>query len=129
MISDQNTIDNYKNNNKIYVPDNYRNQSYKYILDNDMLTIITNNNCYTNYNSTYCDCIKLNIKYNIITETYSCNSSTNTNNQINYSYISDNIEDSYRITRDINNNYTIYFGMLIIAILLTQLFKKNSRRI
>lgn len=128
MITDTNTINKYKENNKIYVPTNLKNQNYKYILDNDTLTIITNANCYTNYNSTYCDCIKLNIKYNIITETYSCNTTTNSNNQINYRYITDDINDSYRITRDINNNYTLLFGVLIIAILLTTMFKKNSRR-
>lgn len=113
---------------KIYIPEEYNSENYKYTLSGDEITIITNQNCYTNYNSTYCDCYRYNEKYNIITESYSCNNNPS-NYIINYDNISSNVNDSYRITRDYVNEYTILFGTMIIAILITTLFKRNSRNI
>ena len=127
MISDELST-SYEQNNKIYIPEEYNNQNYKYTISNDEITIITNENCYTNYNSTYCDCYRYNERYNIITKAYSCNNNVG-NYQIEYSNISSNVNDSYRITRDYVNEYTILIGTMIIAILITTMFKRNSRNI
>ena len=128
MINGNETIQKYSNQNKIYIPTAYYNQNYKYTISNDEITIITNKNCYTNYNTQYCDCYRYNEKYNIITNSYSCNSNPG-NYQINYNYLSNDINDSYRITRDYTNNYTIYLLMILIVLTFTMLMKKNGYKV
>ena len=118
----------YEEHNKIYIPSNYINDNYKYTISGDEITIITNNNCTTNYNTTNCDCYRYNEKYNIITNSYQCNRNPS-NYIINNDYISDNINDSYRITNDYKNDYIIMYGIIIIAILIITMFKRNSRNI
>ena len=103
--------------NGIYIPEQYNNQSYKYILDGENINIITNKNCYTNYNTTYCDTYKYNMRTNVITEPYPSNSNQ-TNNIIKYEYI----------TSDINNNtyikdrYMNYIGVSLLMILIGIMF-------
>lgn len=127
MINGEN-ITRYETKNKIYIPTTYLNQNYRYTLNNNEITIITNNNCYTNYNSTYCDCYRYNEMYNVITESYSCNSNPG-NYELAFTSLSDNLNDSYRITRDFTNDYNILIGIVLIAIGVVLTFKKNSRRI
>lgn len=128
MITNEEDIEIYEAKNKIYIPEDYNKNNWKYTINNDTITIITNENCYNQYNSTYCDCRQFNMKYNLITEPYSCNSNP-TNQLINNSYITSDINDSIKITNDYVKQYEIWFNMLIIIVLLTLLFKKNSRRI
>ena len=128
MINNEEIEDEFILHKKIYIPEQYINQNYKYTLSNDEITIITNQNCYTNYNSTYCDCYRYNEKYNVITESYSCNNSPS-NYVLNYNTISSDINDSYRITRDYVNQYTILILMMILAMIFVGIFKKNSRKI
>ena len=125
MINGNETTTKWEQDNKIYVPTTYNNQNYKYTISGDEITIITNNNCYTNYNTTYCDCYRYNERYNILTESYSCNS--NPNNYIidNY-YISSDINDSYRITRDYSNYYVIMIGIIVIVLLFSNIMKRNG---
>lgn len=127
MINGEN-INKYKEINKIYVPEDYIKANWKYTINNDTITIMTNNNCYTQYSSTYCDCRQYNIKYNIIGDIYQCNVN-NTNNIINVSQLTNDINYSERIRNNYVEEYGIMFLVLITAVLLTQLFKKNSRRI
>lgn len=127
MINGEN-ITKYTNKNKIYIPTTYLNQNYRYTINNNEITIITNQNCYTNYNSTYCDCYRYNEQYNIITESYSCNQNPG-NYELTYSSLTDDINYSYRITRDFVNEYTIMFLTVILAMIVVSIFKKNSRRI
>ena len=127
MINGEN-ITRYEVKNKIYIPTTYLNQNYRYTLNNNEITIITNKNCYTNYNSTYCDCYRYNEMYNVITESYSCNSNPG-NYELAFTSLSDNLNDSYRITRDFTNDYNILIGIVLIAIGVVLTFKKNSRRI
>lgn len=127
MINDSGNITKYQNANKIYIPQDYYNQNWKYTLNNDTVTIITNNNCYSQYSSTYCDCRQYNIKNNIITEVYQCNSNPS-NGLINHNYISIDINDSPRAREQYTQQYIIWLGMLIIGILLTIALKKNSRK-
>lgn len=128
MIENNEQINEYKEHNKIYIPQEYVNENNKYTIDNDTITIITNQNCYNQYNTTYCDCIRYNIKYNLISETYSCNRNPS-NFIIRNEYITSNVNDSYRITNDYKNDYIIMFGTMIIVILVIIMYKKNSRRI
>lgn len=128
MIQDQESILKYSQNNKIYIPEDSYNSNWKYTLNGDTITIITNLNCTQNYNSTYCDCKQYNLKYNIMTQSYSCNSNPSSQ-LLNHSYISTDINDSIKITNDFTKDYFIMFGVLIIALLLTSVLKKNSRRL
>ena len=125
MINGNETTTKWEQDNKIYVPTTYNNQNYKYTISGDEITIITNNNCYTNYNTTYCDCYKYNEKYNIITENYSCNSNPS-NYIIDNDYISSDINDSYRITRDYSNYYVIMIGIIMIVLLFSNVMKRNG---
>lgn len=127
MINGEN-INKYKEINKIYVPEDYIKDSWKYTINNDTITIMTNNNCYNQYSSTYCDCRQYNIKYNIVGDIYQCNTN-NTNNVISVNQLTSDINYSERIRNNYVEEYGIMFLVIITAVLLTQLFKKNSRRI
>ena len=47
------------NNFKMYLPSEYINSNYTYNLDSQYIQIRTNQNCYTQYSTTYCDCLIL----------------------------------------------------------------------
>lgn len=128
MINDIEQKSEYKQYNKIYIPTEYINENYKYTISNDEITIITNENCYTNYNNQYCDCIKYNEKYNIKTEVFQCNRNPS-NYILNSNQLTDDVNYSYRITNDFKNNYIILYGIVIIALLFIITMKKNSRRL
>ena len=128
MITNDDLITEYTTKNKIYIPQAYNSPYWTYTISGNEITIITNQNCYQNYNSTYCDCYRYNEQYNIITESYSCNSNAS-NYVINHNNISSDINDSYRITREYANNNIILLLSIILAFIVVIVFKKNSRRI
>ena len=128
MINNEEQITKYKEYNKIYIPSEYINENYKYTINQDEITIITNENCETNYNNQYCDCMRYNEKYNIITNRYKCNRNPN-NYILSNNQITDDINYSTRITNNYKNNYIILYGIVIIALLFIITVKKNSRRI
>ena len=128
MINNENQKIEYSKYNKIYIPSEYINENYKYTINQDEITIITNENCETNYNSQYCDCMRYNIKYNIITNRYQCNRNPS-NYILNSTQLTDDINYSYRITNEYKNNYIILYGIVIIALLFIIMTRKNSRRI
>ena len=128
MIKNEEQKTEYEQYNKIYIPKEYINENYKYQISGDEITIITNENCYTNYNNQYCDCIRYNERYNIKTERYECNRNAS-NYILNSSQLTDDVNYSYRITNDYKNNYIILYGIVIIALLFIITIKKNSRRI
>lgn len=128
MIKDSEQKIQYKEYNKIYIPTEYINQNYKYTINQDEITIITNENCEMNYNSQYCDCMRYNEKYNIVTERYQCNRNPS-NYIINSNQLTDDINYSYRITNEFKNNYIILYGIVIIALLFIIMTKRNSRRL
>lgn len=93
-----------------YMPNEYINSNYKYKLNNDYYTIITNNNCYTQYNSTYCDCYSVYPKLDyLVSEVSSCNATNVT------SYV-----DSSHFTNDIY--YRIDFSNILIMFLIMSIF-------
>lgn len=128
MIKDIEQEIEYKEYNKIYIPTEYINENYKYTINGDEITIITNENCTTSYNTTNCDCRRYNERYNIITNVYQCNRNPS-NYILNSNQITDDINYSYRITNDYKNNYIILYGIVIIALLFVITIKKNSRRL
>lgn len=61
-----------------YLPSEYINNSYRYVPSDDHIRIITNENCYTQYSSTYCNCFDIFPKYDYITSAISnCNINVN----------------------------------------------------
>lgn len=128
MISGNETTTKWTKDNKIYIPQEINFQNNRYTISNDEITVITDNNCYTQYQTTYCDCYRYNAKYNIVTETYACNRNPS-NYIIDNSYISSDINDSYRITRDYSNYYLIFFQILMVMLLFTIVMKRNGIKI
>lgn len=118
-----------ENYNKIYIPQDYVNQNYKYTISNDNITIITNQSCETNYNTTNCLCYTYNMKYNIITQNQNKCNYNPTNNVVSYNQISSNIDYSDRIVNYYYKEYGIYFFMVIIILLFISTMKRNSRNI
>lgn len=108
-----------------YLPTEYINQNYKYTINGDNIRIYTNNNCYQNYNSTYCDCLYIYPKIDYLTsEITSCNVS-NLNSVINYEKFTDNYY--YRIDFD---RILVMFTIMSIFIILIPLkiFSKIFRK-
>ena len=64
---------------KTYLPSDAINSSYHYSVSNDYYLVRTNNNCYTQYSATYCDCYYIYPKNDYIrSETQSCNYNSGT---------------------------------------------------
>lgn len=122
MIEENETIEKYMEYNKIYIPQEYNNENYKYTISNDEITIITNNNCRTQYSTTYCTCYRYNERYNIVTEGYECNANPS-NYIINYDYITSDINYSNRIVDYYFKNYGITFLIIITALIFFKALK------
>jgi len=126
MIINQDDITNYTNYNKIYIPQEYVNQNYIYRFNGDYITIMTNNNCRTSYNTTYCDCRQYNYKTNVITNVYECSVSGTQTQQIPYTSISTDINDSVYIRDRFIQDKGIYIGIFIIGIIIAILMTKRG---
>lgn len=103
-----------------YVPSQFKNSSFRYSVSSDYIEIHTNNNCYTQYSNTYCDCYRIYPKLDYIyTYPYSCNYNITSN--IDYSLISDNWVD-----RIDSVNVFIISG-IILAIIIFFVYKPVAR--
>ena len=124
MIIEQNDLVNYENQNKIYIPNGYINNNWKYNFNGDYIIIRSNQNCYTQYNTQYCTCYAYNYKTNVISEGYECNYTSNSNQTIAITSISNDINDSGYIRERFIQEKGIMLAILgigvIIAILLTR---------
>ena len=59
---------------KTYMPQELLNNNYRYTISNDSILVHTNRNCYTQYNTTYCDCYYVYPKMDyLISNSNSCN--------------------------------------------------------
>lgn len=111
---------------KTYLPTNSINSNYKYTANNDYFRVYTNENCYTQYSSTYCDCYYIYPKLDYLqSEKTSCNVS-NINSSISYTEFTDNYY--YRI--DFVNILLMFFIMSIFIIyipvkLVSKVFRKG----
>lgn len=111
--------------NKIYVPEDYINQNWMYTYSGNDIVIITNQNCYTNYNTQYCNCYTYNIENNLISNAYSCSTNTNNTRIINNNYISDDIKYSNRILNIYLKDKIIWVAATGVGILLAILLTKR----
>jgi len=104
----------------LYVPKNLNNANYRYIINSDYYEVHTNNNCYTQYSTTYCDCYRVYPNYDYSTTyPYSCNYNTSSN--IDYS----NITSEWVNRVDITNIFIISF--LIFGLIFVFVYKPISR--
>lgn len=122
MINNNETIQKFMEYNKIYIPEQYNNENFKYTISSDEITIITNQNCRTQYSSTYCDCYRYNERYNILTEPYECNANPS-NYIIDHQYITSDINYSNRIIDYYFKNYGIVFLIIITSLLFFKALK------
>lgn len=94
-----------------YLPQELINSNYKYSINNYYYTIRTNNNCYTNYNNTYCDCYDVYFNNDYLkTNAYSCNYNTTTN--IDYT----NFTSDYFYKNNIDKSLVIFLIMSIFIL-------------
>ena len=94
-----------------YLPSQYINQNYKYTLSNDIITVRTNNNCFQQYNTTYCDCYDIfpHLDYSS-TLAYSCNYNP-TNYLADTTFTSD-----YWYRVDLSSTLVIFFILFLFII-------------
>ena len=99
-----------------YLPSKFINQNYRYTISSDTIVVHTNNNCYQNYNTTYCDCYNVFPKLDYIeTMAYSCNYNPST-------YLSNTTFKS-----DIWYRYDLSSILIIFLILFIFIFKYPFR--
>lgn len=104
------------------MPSDLINNNYRYTVNNYYYTVRTNQNCYTNYNTQYCDCYDVYFNNDYLrTNAYSCNYNTSTNISVN------NFTSSYWYKNNIDRSLIIFilFAIIIIVIpykILTRLF-------
>lgn len=126
MITNGNDIIEYKDYDKVYIPTNKKNSNYTYILSGNNIIIKTNENCTTNYNTTYCDCYQYNIDNNIMGGVYNC--STNNSTQIiPYTSISDDINYSKHIREIYMQDKGIIILMIILGICFAKLLTRERK--
>ena len=127
-IINENDLKSYTNLNKIYIPNDYINESYSYYFNGDYINIITNNDCYTQYNSTYCSCYQYNRENNVVSESYSCNISSNLPKISNES-ITNDINYSNSLKTAYLGNTGIYLLMFVVALLFASLLLKERKHL
>lgn len=97
----------------IYLPTNLINSNYIYSYSSSkIITIRTNSNCYTQYQSTYCDCYQIDTENHYIqSDKYSCSISSSSNFLVNPINFTDEIY--YR--NDFADILIIFFIMCIFC--------------
>lgn len=98
---------------KLYLPQELINNSWEYEINaNDYIVIHTYNNCYNNYNTQYCDCIKVYPSYDYVkTNTFSC--------YRNSSYATINVNDissDFIYKLNISDSFIIFFILLLTIV-------------
>lgn len=108
-----------------YLPTDSINNNFKYTINNDYIRVYTDNNCYTQYNSTYCDCYYIYPKIDYLqSETTSCNVS-NLSNVVSHTNFTDNFY--YRI--DFDSILVMFLIMSIFIIYIPiKIFSKIFRK-
>lgn len=99
---------------KIYMPSNMINSNWSYEVNaDDYYVIHTNNNCYYNYNTQYCDCYKVypTIDY-LTTNAFACYNGSYAS--INYN----DLTDDYWYRIDIDKSLFIFLILFIFIILI-----------
>ena len=126
LIRNQNDITKYTQYNKIYIPIEYNNSNYRYFENGNYIRIVTNNNCYTQYNTTYCDIYDYNIERNLISKTYTGNNNPNLV-EIDRQYVTSDINYSTHIRQVYIQNKITLGIVLLIGIMFAILLSKELR--
>lgn len=125
-ISTQNDLSTYSEFNKIYVPSDYLSTDYSYRLSSDnILTIVTNLNCRSSYNTQYCTCYRYDYDDNLISNPYECNVSSNYEYTLDSSYLTSDISYSPHISKLYFQDKITYLIMIILGILFTIFLTKE----
>lgn len=112
-------------NEKIYLPDWSIHNNWNYFYNNNDIVAFTNENCYYNYNTQYCDCFRFqtNNHYNH-SDRYSC--SLNNTYNINYNRLT----SDFYYRNDIADICIVIFIILLIGFgLPIKLFSRFFRRL
>lgn len=115
------------NDFKLYMPSEYINSNYIYFYNNNDIIVNTRQNCYNQYNTTYCDCFHVFINNNYVTSnTYQC-STTSNNSIISYDRFSSDIFN----LPNFSNIFIIYISIVVICVYILKslysVFRKRSR--
>ena len=98
---------------KTFLPTDLINDNYTYNINNDTIIVRTNNNCYTQYTSTYCDCVNVFPKLDYLrSEVYSCNVNQNASNNVSR----ETFTDDYFYRLDLTNILIIFIILFIFVI-------------
>lgn len=123
-IINESDVSTYSSLNKLYIPYDYLNTSYNYYFNGDYINIITPNDCYTQYNSTYCSCYMYNRDNNVVSESYSCNTNSNLP-KISYDSLSTDINYSNNIKDTYYSSTIIYLLMFVVALLFAKMLTRE----
>lgn len=96
---------------KTYIPSDLLNSNWSYEFNDYYFTIHTYQNCFNQYNTTYCDCIRL---YHSFDYQYSNRFSCSNNFTTSISY--DNLTSDFWYRVDIDKSLTIFMILAIIII-------------
>lgn len=129
MIKNHNDLTNYSNYNKIYIPSDYINSNYQYRISNDYILIVTNNNCYSQYSSTYCDCYYYDKDNNLISNSYTCNQNSSSSILIPFNSITNDINYSNYLTNRFYLDKSLVIIMFILAFVFAKLLLGERRHI
>lgn len=111
-------------NEKIYLQEEFINQNWHYQLNGNNIIVHTNNNCYTNYNTTYCDCYSINTSnHYMYSDLYSCSNSNSYNIRYN------RLTSDFWYRNDIMDICIVFsliaIGFLILPCLFFRRFRKR----
>ena len=98
---------------KTYIPSDLLNSNWGYELNEYYFTIHTYENCYSQYSTTYCDCIRVyhDLDYQV-SNRFTC--SNNFSVSIPYS----NLTDNFWYRKDIDKSLMIFLIIFVFGILL-----------
>lgn len=128
MITESREVNKYKDINKQYIPQDYINSNWYYRYNGDYIIITTDQQCYQNYNTTYCNCIEYNWKTNVMENMYQCARQTS-NHDIQFSNITNDINYSERITTYYIKDKITQFGIIILGVLIAMLLLRERKAI
>ena len=110
-----------------YIPSNLKNQNYTYYISNSNYIVVrTNDNCYTQYQTTYCDCIDLypSLDY-IYSNRYSCSTSS-----YSHTIPYDKISNDYWYRLDLDKILVIFIIIVLFSSYFPyKLFKTFRKRV
>lgn len=124
MITNQNEINKLEQKTKIYIPNEYINENYRYTWNNGLITIKTNENCHTQYTTTYCNCRNYIADKNIVSNVYECNVNQGSND-IPIEMISSDVNDSNYLVGYYYTEKMLGLAIICLGILFAKMLIKE----